>query len=104
VAGSAPTPQFARVTLDLATIGAGERFGRIYLNRHPRSLGVGKTLSRFSDPRRRIPANRFGVLYLGSSLKVCFVEAVLRTKATAAPATSSWTNATWPCAALPRSR
>jgi RES domain len=78
VAGSAPTPQFARVTLDLATVGAGERFGRIYLSRHPDPLGVGRTLSRFSDPRRRIPANRFGVLYLGSSLKVCFVEAVLR--------------------------
>ncbi len=34
--------------------------------------------SRFSDPRRRLPANRYGVLYFGSTLKVCFVEAVLR--------------------------
>lgn len=78
MAGAAPTSRFAAVLLDLATVGAGERFGRIYLSRFPDPLGYGKTLSRFSDPRRRIPANRFGVLYLGSSLKVCFVEAVLR--------------------------
>lgn len=62
----------------MATVDAGERFGRIYFSRHPDPLGYGKTPSRFSDPRRRIPASRFGVLYLGSSLKVCFLEAVLR--------------------------
>lgn len=33
---------------------------------------------RFSDPRRRDPARRFGVVYLGDTLKVCFPEAVLR--------------------------
>ncbi len=74
----APTFSFAAVSLDLATVGPGERFGRIHLGRFPDPLGYGKTLSRFSDPRPRIPANRFGVLYLGSTLKVCFVEAVLR--------------------------
>jgi hypothetical protein len=78
VAGSAPTAQFAGAALDLATINAGERFGRIYLSRYPDPLGFGKTVSRFGDPRRRVRVNRFGVLYLGSSLKVCFVEAVLR--------------------------
>ena len=41
---------------------------------------MGKTPSRFSDPRRRISENRFGVLYLGATLKVCFLEAVLRDK------------------------
>ncbi|MGX9117075.1 RES family NAD+ phosphorylase [Mesorhizobium sp. BHbsci] len=41
-------------------------------------MRFGKGPSRFSDPRRRMSANRFGVLYLGSSSKVCFVEAVLR--------------------------
>ena len=56
----------------------GERFGRIYLGRYPDPLGYGKSPSRFCDPRRRVPANRFGVLYLGESLKVCFLEAVLR--------------------------
>ena len=56
----------------------GQVCGRVYLSGYPDPLGYAKTLSRFSDPRRRIPANRFGVLYLGSTLKVCFVEAVLR--------------------------
>jgi len=78
VAGAAPTSAFAATALDLATIPLGEVFGRIYLSRYPDPLGYAKTLSRFSDPRRRSPAKRFGVLYLGSSLKVCFVEAVLR--------------------------
>jgi hypothetical protein len=57
---------------------AGQRFGRIYLDRFTDPLGYGKTRSRFSDPRRRVEANRFGVIYLGASLKVCFIEAVLR--------------------------
>lgn len=56
----------------------GQRFSRIYLGRYLDPLGFGKTPSRFSDPRRRIAANRFGVLYLGDTLKVCFLEAVLR--------------------------
>jgi hypothetical protein len=78
VAGPSPTVAFATVPLDLARILPGQRFGRIYSSRFPDPLDYGKTLSRFSDPRRRVPANRFGVLYLGSTLKVCFVEAVLR--------------------------
>jgi hypothetical protein len=73
-----PTPAFARAALHLATIRRGETFGRICPAHHPDPLGYGKTPSRFSDPRRRGPANRFGVLYLGQSLKVCFLEAVLR--------------------------
>lgn len=76
--GPPPTGAFATVSLDLARIPSGQRFGRIYLSRFLDPLGYGKTLSRFSDPRRRVPASRFGVLYLGSTLKVCFVEAVLR--------------------------
>lgn len=78
MAGPSPTGAFAAVLLDLARIPPGQRFGRIYLSRFPDPLSYGKTLSRFSDPRHRVPANRFGVLYLGSTLKVCFVEAVLR--------------------------
>ena len=73
-----PTAAFAGVPLDLVTIGPGERFGRIYLSRYPDPLGFGKTKSRFSDPSRRIEKNRFGVLYVGSTLKVCFLEAILR--------------------------
>jgi hypothetical protein len=66
VAGVEPTSAFAAATLNLAHIA------------FPDPLGFGKTRSRFSDPRRRAEANRFGVLYIGSSLKVCFLEAVLR--------------------------
>jgi hypothetical protein len=45
---------------------------------HSPASGWRKSPSRFSDPRRRIAANRFGILYLGKSLKVCFLEALLR--------------------------
>jgi RES domain len=75
---SNPTPSFNRAALHLATVDPGARFGRIILNRHSDALGFGKTPSRFSDPRRRIPSHRFGVIYLGETLKVCFLEAVLR--------------------------
>lgn len=78
MAGLDPPAEFATVALDIATVDAGLRYGRILFSRFPDPLGYGKSPSRFSDPRRRVPDNRFGVLYLGSSLKVCFVEAVLR--------------------------
>lgn len=73
-----PRSGFGTVALDRVTVPAGARFGRIFFTRFPDSLGYGKGPSRFSDPRRRVPRNRFDVLYLGSTLKVCFVEAVLR--------------------------
>jgi hypothetical protein len=72
-----PTSDFNSVTLDLAHIITGTRFGRIYHERYPNPLGYGKTLSRFSDPRTG-RGNRFGVLYVGESLNVCFLEAILR--------------------------
>jgi hypothetical protein len=75
-----PTADFACVNLDVTTFNVGARFRRIYFDRYPNPLGFGKSPSRFSDPRRRIPANRFGVLYLGATLKVCFLEALLRDK------------------------
>lgn len=73
-----PPPGFANANLHLHTVAAGLRFGRIYLGTYPDPLGFGKTPSRFSDPRRRKFANRFGVFYLGDTVKVCFLEAVLR--------------------------
>ena len=73
-----PPPAFARARLVVHTVAVGERFGRIFLDRYPDPLGYGKTPSRFSDPRNRIERNRFGVLYLGETLKVCVLEAVLR--------------------------
>jgi hypothetical protein len=76
--GSRPTAEFATVEIETATVAAGQRFGRLYLSRYTDPLGFGKTPSRFSDPRRRTERNRFAVLYLGESLKLCFLEAVLR--------------------------
>lgn len=76
--GPRPTADFARVTLDLTTVAAGQPFGRLYAKRHPDPLGFGFGKTRYSDPRRRKDANRFGVIYLGESLKVCFLEALLR--------------------------
>ena len=76
--GPKPTSAFSTVKLETATIGPGRRFGRLYFGRYPDPLGLGKTPSRFSDPRRRKSSNLFGVLYLGESLKVCFLESILR--------------------------
>lgn len=73
-----PTAAFSRITLDIAPIAVGEKFGRIHRLAYPDPLSFGKNPTRFSDPRRRVPASRFGVLYLGSSLKVCFIETILR--------------------------
>ncbi|MBV8453970.1 MAG: RES family NAD+ phosphorylase [Deltaproteobacteria bacterium] len=51
----------------------------MYSSRYPDPLGFGFSSSRFSDPRIKLPEkDRFGVIYLGSSLKVCFLERVLR--------------------------
>lgn len=73
-----PPAGFETASLHLHVVAPGSRFGRIYLGKYPDPLGFGKTPSRFSDPRRRKPANRFGVLYMGDTVKVCFLEAVLR--------------------------
>ena len=72
-----PPAEFAAVRLRLHEVPAGQTFDRIYLGHYPDPLGFGKTPSRFSDPRRRLASNRFGVLYLGDTVKVCFLEAVL---------------------------
>ncbi|QIB41434.1 RES family NAD+ phosphorylase (plasmid) [Rhizobium oryzihabitans] len=73
-----PPAGFETSKLHLHVVVPGSLFGRIYLARYPDPLGFGKTPSRFSDPRRRKADNRFGVLYLGDTVKVCFLEAVLR--------------------------
>ncbi len=78
MAGIKPPAGFEHQPLDIDTIPSGRRFGRIYASAFPDPLGFGKTASRFSDPRRRDATKRFGVLYLGETLKVCFLEAVLR--------------------------
>ena len=78
MAGPAPTANFSRVALDLAMVDPGEIFGRIHRKAFADPVSYGKNATRFSDPRRRKPENRFGVLYLGATLKVCFLETILR--------------------------
>jgi hypothetical protein len=51
----------------------------LYSSRYLDPLGFGLSPSRFSDPRVGLPEkDRFGVIYFGSSLTVCFLERVLR--------------------------
>ncbi len=76
--GLPPTPAFDRVVLQIKIVRVGTELGRIHRKSFPDPLGFGKNPSRFSDPRRRTESNRFGVLYLGSSLKVCFLETMIR--------------------------
>jgi hypothetical protein len=52
----------------------GRIWHRLYQTRRTDPLGFARTKSRFSDPT----GHAFGLVYLGSSLKVCFAEAVLR--------------------------
>ena len=61
MAGVRPPAGFAEARLEIHTVPAGERHGRIYMARYPNPLGYGKSKSRFSDPRRRVEANRFGI-------------------------------------------
>lgn len=63
--------------LALITLPAGEIWRRMYETRYLDPLGWGLGLSRFSDPTGRA----FGLVYLGSSAKVCFVETILRDRA-----------------------
>jgi RES domain len=54
---------------------SGGVWRRMYQSHHPNPLGYGHGPSRFSDPNA---PPRFGVIYIGSSVKVCFVETILR--------------------------
>jgi hypothetical protein len=74
MARALPGPAFAERPLVLKTVAAGERWRRMYETRFPDPLGWGPGLNRFSDPS----GAAFGVVYLGSTAKVAFVETVLR--------------------------
>jgi hypothetical protein len=55
---------------------------RLYQSRYPNPLGYGFGSSRFSDPEAALsPPDRFGIVFFGSSIKVCFAEAILRERA-----------------------
>ena len=72
-----PDPAFAKRSLILKTVPAGEVWRRIYETRFADPLGWGPCLNRFSDPT----GTAFGLMYLGSSAKVAFVETILRDRA-----------------------
>jgi hypothetical protein len=69
-----PGAAFAGRSLAPATLPAGGVWRRLYETRFPNPLGWGQGLSRFSDPTGKA----FGVVYLGASAKVAFVETLLR--------------------------
>lgn len=74
---ASPPAGFATRPLDLVQVDAGTRWRRIYASRFPDPLGSGPGLSRFSDPT----GTRYPLIYLGETLKVAFVETLLRDRA-----------------------
>jgi hypothetical protein len=74
----APSAAFNRVDLKIRRISAAKAYGRIHRAAFPDPLGYGFNPTRFSDPQVMEPGKQFGVIYLGSSLEVCFLEAILR--------------------------
>jgi RES domain len=79
VARRTPPKGFESSGIELASIKTGTKWFRLYSSRYPDPLGFGFSPSRFSDPRVALPKkDRFGVIYFGSSLKVCFLERILR--------------------------
>jgi hypothetical protein len=75
----APQKGFEKRPLAIAQVAKGSIWRRLYLSRYPDPLGYGFGPSRYSDPEIGLaPPARFAVVYFGSSVKVCFVEAILR--------------------------
>lgn len=72
-----PGVALARRHLVLKTVPAGEVWRRMFNTRFLDPLGWGRGRSRFSDPS----GSAFGLIYLGSSAKVAFVETVLGDRA-----------------------
>jgi len=77
-----PPTDFGSRELVIHELTAVASWYRLYRSRYPDPLGYGFGSSRFSDPEITLtPPYRFGVLYIGSSIKVCFAEAILRERA-----------------------
>jgi len=74
-----PTERFAREKLRSVTLATGTKLVRIFKDQFPDPLGYGLVKSRFSHPRPKLKS-AFGVVYFGESLKVCFVEAIIRAR------------------------
>ncbi len=89
--GGSPPKGFASRDLVIAEMAPGGVWRRIYESRFPDPLGYGFGPSRFSDPKTMlVPPDRFGVVYLGSSVKVCFAEAILRDPVSVGSRPSRW--------------
>ena len=69
-----PSRAFAKQNLVVAVVPAGESWRRLYASVHPDPLGFEHFASRFSDPA----GDAFGVVYLGSTVKVACVETIIR--------------------------
>jgi hypothetical protein len=74
-----PPTGFESRPLVLSDVATGSVWRRLYRSRFPDPLGYGFNPSRFSEPElNSTPPARFGVAYLGSDVKVCFLEVILR--------------------------
>ena len=74
-----PPKGFATRPLVLHTPSRSRSWLRLYRDVHRDPLGFGRAPSRFSDPHIGDPAAKpYGVIYLGRTLKVCFLEAIVR--------------------------
>jgi len=102
--GLLPPSKFASRPLVTTTIGPGSVWHRLYQSRFPDPLGFGFGPSRFSDPLTGLaPPGRFGVVYIDSSIKVCFLEAILRERGVGRTSTFplEWSELeTWTCAEI----
>jgi hypothetical protein len=72
--GPSPPTSFGTRPLAIRREPAGATWRRLYETRHSDPLGFGLVRSRFSD----LIGRAFGVVYLGSSIRVAFHEAILR--------------------------
>ena len=77
---AAPPPKgFATRPLVLHAPSRSRAWLRLYSDAHTDPLGFGHAPGRFSDPRiGEQGARPYGVVYLGRTLKVCFLEAIVR--------------------------
>jgi hypothetical protein len=74
-----PPRGFESRRLDLVELPYDGNWFRLYRSKYPDPLGYGFASSRFSDPETHLsPPDLFEVVYLGSTLKVCFAETILR--------------------------
>jgi hypothetical protein len=82
---TAPPSGLSKRSLVLHEPPSGQTWLRVFHRRFADPLGFGKSPSRFSDPRPLPAEERYGVVYLGATLKVCVLEAIIRDRGDARP-------------------